>query len=125
MKLNNVFRVEIVFENCEYIEVPIKDIRYMTVGSLFEDLRLNNILKKESHRLERSLHCESFYIKFINKKDYHRVFECSDVAQIHLYDEESNKEWFFVPFGYEEFYNNYQSTKIEDDMIIVDIREDN
>lgn len=109
MKLNRVAKVELVFENCEEISVPISDIERLYVYGLTESLGFFGV----SHDVHRYKSAQYFRIIFENKPEYKRVFKHKDIAQVHLYDADGNEEWFFVAWGAGDHENELQATKLD------------
>lgn len=126
-KLDKVSKVELVFENSEEISIPLSDIGYLTVGNIKQNIRINPGFGKESCRVEHSSHADSFHIRFKNKPEYKRVFDFTDVAQIHFYDNDGNSDWLFAPWESEryDFVNGLQDTSVRGDFIEVTISEEN
>lgn len=124
MKLENVVKVMLAFENCEDIVIPIEEVSYFYVSGITESFRLQNILKKSEATLLRYKGSDYFSITFAEKDEYKRVLEWNDIAQVHLYDKDDNSEWFFVKWGDDEYNNPFQKSKVYQGRIFVTIGEE-
>ncbi|MGC4375749.1 hypothetical protein WD019_02240 [Fictibacillus sp. Mic-4] len=112
MKLESVAKIHLAFENCEGIDIPAEDVHFMYASEITESVRFHNILRKQSDRLSRFKHADFFRLIITNKPEYKRVFDYRDIAQVHLFDEAGNNEWFFVYWGENEYDNEHQKTQV-------------
>lgn len=113
MKLNRVAKVELVFENCEEISIPVSDIERLHVIGLTESLNIFNVSSVDQKDVYRCKSAQYFRIIFENRPEYKRVFDHKDIAQVHLYDADGNDEWFFVAWGAGDHENELQETKVD------------
>ena len=130
----NVKYVQLVLENCEVIDINIKDINYMMVDGIYEF----NIIGC-SKKVEKRRYCKEVEL-IINKradKDYEvrwdeslkvfaRLIKFPDIVGITYLD--SNKESIesiLVPwFDYDDEDNNYQTGEIDSDgNLVIYIKE--
>ncbi len=106
MQLKNIVRVEIALENCEGVTIPMEDVRYISATDITESLRSNNILMNSEELISYYRHAGYFRIIVKDKPEYERLTEWNDIAQVHLYDDEENHDWFFVHWGADDYDNS-------------------
>lgn len=100
MKLDKIAKVELVFENCGEIKIPVSDIERLHAFGLTESLNVYGISSGSQKKVHRYMSAQYFRIIFENRPEYKRVFDYKDIAQVHLYDADGNEEWFFVAWRY-------------------------
>lgn len=113
MKLDKVATVELVFENCEEISIPVSDIKILYAYGLTESLGFFGVFHDDQKDVHRYKSARYFHIIFENKPEYKRVFDYKDITQVHLYDADGNEEWFFVAWGAGEYENELQETNLD------------
>jgi hypothetical protein len=118
----NVSKIEVVFENCEEITVPVTDVIYMYAADITNSMCIHNILRDVSADTFEHKTAGYFELHIINKPEYGRVLAHADITQIHLYDQSGDHEWLCVNWHPDDEYSNrYQTTRLEEDEIFIRI----
>ncbi|CAM3631827.1 hypothetical protein [Mesobacillus zeae] len=123
INVENLTKVHLAFENCEGIDIPAEDIRYFHATEITATLRFNNIRKKSPIRKEQYMGAGYFRIMVADKPEYARILAWNDIAQVHVYDDKGNTDWFFVKWGDDQYNNEYQKSHIYRGEIDVTISE--
>lgn len=125
MKIENISKVMLAFENCEDITIPATDVKFLYMSEITESVRIHNILRENKSEVSRGRTAGYVRMLITDKEEYQRLKAFNDVAQIHLFDDEGNDEWFFVYWGGDEYDNSaHQMTKIFNGDIDLIITED-
>lgn len=129
-------KVDLIFENCEYVSIPAKQIRCLIMRDEYKTLSYSEWNKYHEFK-HTSVDCLQIYKKWlkenytkfteeiINKDSnvYDRLVNYSDITSIELFwIDESNSEFeatYYVPWNDEsEYENTYQVVKETDEEYI-------
>ena len=77
--------IHIVFENCESIEVPMSDVRYIHLDDIRQSVWENNILFKKDFDLKYSKSASFCRLIIKDKPKYDRVNQYQDITWIYFY----------------------------------------
>jgi hypothetical protein len=120
-----VSRIEVVFENCEEISVPVTDISYMYASDITNSMFIHNILREGATDTFEHKTAGYFALHIVNKPEYGRVLAHADITQIHLYDQNGGHEWFCVSWHPDDEYTNrYQTTQLRGDEIVIRVTKE-
>lgn len=117
-------RVELAFENCDSLTIPTDDIVYIRIAGITDGI---DVWGKEKS-IERYHYADTVCLEIRNKPEYHRILDYNDIAQIHLYDDSGNHEWYFVDYDEDVTEDNrYQRTNVSESfkLIVVTITKEN
>ena len=127
--------MELIFENCDSITLPIDDIEYFYANNIQQSMNLQdgqlNIYKSVGN-LTISIK-KSAFDKFTDfadmldneeEKEYHKLknrINSSDITQIHFinYQEETVESLYIEWSDEDEWHNKYQNQEIIDDKYLV------
>ncbi len=115
-------RIDIVFENCEVIEVPMRDVRFIWLGDIKERLFINNICyrKNDGFELDKSATQAKLIIK--NKPEYERVKKYSDITHIDFMKNNKSISYIGIKWlGESEYRNDRQEVEVINDEIFINI----
>ena len=118
-------RIDIVFENCEVISVPMSDVRFIWLGDIKERLFIMNICYRKNYvfELDKSAMQAKLIIK--NKPEYYRVKNHQDITHIDFM--KNNKSISYIGLkwlGESEYHNDGQEVEIIEDEIFININID-
>jgi hypothetical protein len=119
-------RIDIVFENCEVIQVPMSDVRFIWLGDIKERLFINNICyrKNDGFELDKSATQAKLIIK--NKPEYERVNKYSDITHIDFMRNNKSVSYIGIKWlGESEYHNVGQEVEIVKDEIFININIEN
>lgn len=133
--MKNVLYIELIFENCDSITLPIDDIEYFYANNIQQSMNLQdnqlNIYKSVGD-LTISIRKSAFnkFTDFADMLDneeeieYHKLknrINSSDITQIHFLDKHYDPvESLYVEWSDEdEWHNKYQKQEIIDDEYLV------
>lgn len=133
--MKNVLYMELIFENCDSITLPIDDIEYFYANNIHQSMNLQdnqlNIYKSVGD-LTISIRKSAFnkFTDFANMLDneeeieYHKLknrINSSDITQIHFINfQDETVESLYVEWSDEdEWHNKYQKQEIIDDEYLV------
>lgn len=123
MSFKKVKQINIVFENCESITIPIKDIYNWGFGKINKHLNgCNNdemdefystdyayIIFKDLKNLQYNY---EFNEKLKTKKQVIKRIRCKDVTHFNIIYEDGSNDYIGVPWGsHDDFYNAFQELK--------------
>ena len=80
--MKQVVGIRIVFENCEVVEVPNADVRYIHMDGITESLWNNNILREESFDFKIKKQATSLRLIIKDKEEYARVKQWNNIVSI-------------------------------------------
>ncbi|EPZ47648.1 hypothetical protein [Alicyclobacillus acidoterrestris] len=80
----SVDNIHIVFENCEYIEVPCSDFRYINLYDITESICMNNLLLREKENAHYFRTAKRAKVVIVDKPEYQRVKQYSDITHFQL-----------------------------------------
>ena len=111
IELNDIKKIEISFENCECIKVPVECFKEFNI-------EIDNTIEKESvdnfNANLKSLKCkivDNGNIEYSttwssnNISPLHRISQYDDITAIYLYDYKDNEIKLVIPWYYENEYN--------------------
>jgi hypothetical protein len=123
-----VDKIDIVFENCEHIEVPYSDVHYLYIGDISQSILDNNILLKSELDLQLELRKYAKYARIIlkNKPEYERIKQYNDITHIALMREDQIVECIGIDWkdGSSEYENLGQVVTVKDNEIHIRINID-
>lgn len=122
--------IHIVFENCEQIEVPISDVRYIRLDNIRQSIWENNIMLKDDFDLKYSKSAQFCRLIIKDKPEYKRVTKHSDIAWIYFYRHGQSIDSVSLKWaeGSTDYYNNGQNVKSNNgelDIIIQQLQDEN
>lgn len=124
-------RIDIVFENCEHIEVPYCDVRHLYIGGISEYVLDNNMWASRSRvkndfELKFGKYAKYALIILEDKSEYERVKRHNDITQIMLMSEDELVEHIDIHWkeGSDDYSNLGQVVDVEGDRIHIRINLD-
>lgn len=134
--MKEVQYIELIFENCDSITLPIDDIEYFYASNINFSMNIhaNNTLDtyKSVDHLTISIKKDAWnkqtdFTEMLTEPEeieYHKLknrLDSNDITQIHFLDKEQKRvESLYVVWADEdEWHNKYQNQKIIDDKYIV------
>jgi len=116
--------IDIVFENCEVISIPMTDVLYISLGGITENIWTNNLFGKESCELTLKKTAQSACINIRNKSKYDRINQYQDITHIDFIKDNESILYLDIKWN-EDFkdHNKGQMVEIEGDKIYININE--
>jgi len=114
-------KIDIVFENCEVISVPMSDVRFIWLDGITEGLFINNIYyRKNDFELNKRATQAKLIIK--NKPEYKRVKQYSDITHFDFMQNNKSISYIGVKWlGESDYHNDGQEVEIVKDEIFINI----
>lgn len=124
-KSTRIDTIHIVFENCEHIEVPISDVRYIHFDDIQQSIWENNILFKEDFDLTYSKIASFCRLIIKDKPEYKRIKEYSDITRIYFYRHGHDVDSVSLKWadGSPDYHNNGQTLTEYDEELDISIEQ--
>lgn len=74
--------IHVVFENCEHIEIPYKDVRYIHLDGISESIWDNNVSNADEFDLSFQKNAKYLRLMIKDKPEYKRIKEHYDITWI-------------------------------------------
>lgn len=118
-------KIDIVFENCEAIHIPITDVSYISLDEITESIWHNNILYKQKFEFKLNKIAKKAWITIIDKPEYERVKQYKDITYIDFMNNDESVCYIGIEWFGEDKYNNpKQEIEVEKDKIRIYINVD-
>lgn len=121
--------IDIVFENCEVARIPRKQINYFAIDGVKERITFNihgtwhNKVSEHFYISIRKKYLETQKMKDNKISILERIQGTIDIASVSIIYKNKMENNILVPWGTQEYTNEYQKVKVADDEVIIEIKE--
>lgn len=119
-------RLDVVFENCEVVQVPFTDVRYISLGGITRHLWCSNICLRERERVSDLILAKSAYVIVVDKPEYERIKVSDNITHFDFMLEGTSLDYVGVKWkeGSGDYHNVGQRIEVVNGEIRIKINID-